>query len=297
MAIENLRGSLLMVGAMLGFALEDVLIKQMAGALPMGQVVAMIGCGGSVIFATLTRAHGRRLLPPDLLSRPVLLRNLGEMIATAGFVSAIVLTTLSSASAILQATPLAVTLGAALFLGEHVGWRRWSAIGAGFAGVLLIIRPGLAGFTPASLLAVAAVAALALRDLSSRAIPAAVTSVQLSTWAFLSVIPTGLAMMLALGEAPVLPAVPDLARLGGAFVFGGLGYYAVVGATRTGDVAVVVPFRYARLVFALALGAVVFGERPDPLMLVGATLIVAAGLYTIWRETLARPRAVPEGVA
>lgn len=294
--MENLRGSLLMVAAMFGFALEDVLIKQLAGSLPMGQVIALIGCGGALNFGILTIVRGRRLVSPALLSGPVMLRNLAEGIAAASFVTAIVLTTLSSASAILQTTPLALTLGAALFLGEAVGWRRWTAIGVGFVGVLLIIQPGMAGFMPASLLAVVAVAAVALRDLASRAIPADVTGMQLAAWAFATLIPTGLLVMLAMGTAPVMPAAPDLVRLAGAFVVGGIGYYALVGATRTGEVAVVVPFRYTRLVFAMILGALAFGERPDPLMLAGAALIVGAGVYTIWREARIRAKPMAECV-
>lgn len=262
MPAENLRGSLLMV-------------------------LAMIGCGGAIIFSILARLRGHGLVPPRAWWRPLVLRNLGEMVAAASFVSAFTLATLSSASAILQAVPLAVTLGAALFLGEPVGWRRWSAIGAGLVGVLLIIQPGLSGFAPASLLAVVTVAALALRDLASRALPARITGTQISVWAFASLVPAGLLMMLVLGSVPVLPAAPDLLRLGGAFV-GGAGYLAIVGATRTGDVAAVVPFRYTRLVFAMLLGALVFGERPGPLMLAGAALVVGAGLYTIWRETVTR---------
>jgi len=286
--MENLRGSLLMVVAMAGFALEDVLIKQMAGSLPMGQVIALIGCGGALNFGVLTVARGQRLVSPAVLSRPVLLRNLAEAVAAVSFVAAIVLTTLSSASAILQTTPLALTLGAALFLDESVGWRRWTAIGVGFFGVLLIIQPGMAGFMPASLLAVIAVAAVALRDLASRAIPAEVTGMQLAAWAFATLIPTGILMMLAMGAAPVMLGAPDLARLAAAFVVGGIGYYALVGATRTGEVAVVVSFRYTRLVFAMILGALVFGEHPDPLMLSGAVLVVGAGVYTIWREARLR---------
>ncbi|MDZ7839425.1 MAG: DMT family transporter [Gammaproteobacteria bacterium] len=292
--MENLRGSLLMVAAMAGFALEDVLIKQMAGSLPMGQVIALIGCGGAFNFGVLTIVRGQRLLSPAVLSRAVLLRNLSEAIAAVSFVAAIVLTTLSSASAILQTTPLALTLGAALFLGEPVGWRRWTAIGVGFLGVLLIIQPGLAGFAPASLLAVIAVAAVALRDLVSRAIPANVTGMQLAAWAFATLIPTGLLMMLGMGTPPVMPGAPDLMRLAGAVIVGGFGYYALVGATRTGDVAVVVPFRYSRLLFAMVLGAMVFGERPDLLMLAGAALIVSAGVYTIWREARIRTKPLAE---
>jgi drug/metabolite transporter (DMT)-like permease len=280
---NNLRGSLLMVAAMFGFALEDVLIKQMAAALPMGQLLALIGCGGTFIFGTLALVNGKRVISRAALSGVIVLRNLGEVIGSVTFVAALVLTTLSSASAILQATPLAVTLGAALFLGESVGWRRWTAAGIGFAGVLLIIQPGLAGFTPASLLALIAVAALALRDLCSRAVPAEITSVQLAAWAFMSIVPAGLAMMVALGTPPVVPSAPDIARFGAIYVVGGFAYYALVAATRTGEVSAVVPFRYTRLVFAIILGNLIFGERPDALMLTGAALIVVTGIYTIWR--------------
>lgn len=292
--MENVRGSLLMVAAMAGFALEDMLIKQLAATMPMGQIVALLGAAGALAFGMLAVARGQRVWSPALLSRGVVLRNLGEMIATASYVSAVVLTTLSSASAILQALPLAVTLGAALFLGEHVGWRRLTAIAIGFAGVLLVIQPGTEGFAPASLFGVVAVAALALRDLAVRTVPAEITSGQLSVWGFASLIPTGLTMMLVMGTAPILPAPPDLARLAAAFVVSCAGYYTLVGATRTGEVAVVVPYRYTRLVFALILGALVFGERPDALTLAGATLIVGAGLYTMWREARVRPAAAPE---
>jgi drug/metabolite transporter (DMT)-like permease len=174
-----------------------------------------------------------------------------------------------------------------------VGWRRWSAIGVGFAGVLLIIQPGMAGFTPASLFAVVAVIMLGMRDLCSRAVPPQVTSLQLAAWGFLSLVPAGLAMMLFLGTSPASLAAPDAMRLVAVLVVGCLGYYALVAATRTGEVSAVVPFRYTRLVFALLLGYVVFGERPDALMLGGAALIVGTGLYTIWRSALRSQQQAP----
>jgi len=291
MDMDNVRGSLLMVAAMAGFAIEDVLIKQMASALPIGQVIALVGCGGTLVFGTLARVNGRRVLVRAALSRLIVLRNVGEVVGTVCFVAALALTTLSSASAILQATPLAVTLGAALFLGESVGWRRWTAVAIGFVGVLLIIQPGLAGFTPASLFAVVAVAALAMRDLCSRAVPVEIASTQLSAWAFMSLVPAGLGTMLAMGTPPVLLSTPDAIRLCGVLVVGALAYYWLVAATRIGEVSAVVPFRYTRLVFALILGRVVFGEHPDPLMLTGAALIVGTGIYTIWRSAGAAARA------
>jgi drug/metabolite transporter (DMT)-like permease len=273
-----------MVAAMAGFAVEDVLIKQMAQHLPVGQVLALVGAGGGVTFSVLALVSGRSILSRAFFSKPLMLRNLSEAAGSVAFVSALALTTLSGASAILQATPLAVTLGAAWWFGESVGWRRWIAVGLGLAGVLLILQPGLNSFTPASLLAVAAVLMLAVRDLSSRAIPADVSSLQVTAWGFLSLVPAGMATMWFAGTLPMWLSPPDLARLGIALIVGGLGYYALVGSTRTGELSAVMPFRYTRLVFALVLGFVMFDERPDTLMLTGAALIVATGLYTIWRN-------------
>ncbi|QRN78827.1 MAG: DMT family transporter [Nocardiopsis sp. BM-2018] len=211
---DNLRGSLLMVLAMAAFALEDMFIKLLAERVPLGQVVGFLGLGGTAVFAVIMRLKGQRLLAPEALSGPVILRNLCEVVGGIAFVLAIVLTPLSSASAILQATPLAVTLGAALFLGAQVGWRRWTAILVGFAGVLLIVRPGLAGFQPASLFAVLAVVLLATRDLATRRVPAHVSGWQLSGWAYAAIIPGGLFLLAVFGEVPVVPAAFDAALMG-----------------------------------------------------------------------------------
>ena len=282
--MENLRGIALMVAAMGAFALEDMFVKRAAETLPPGQILIILGTGGAALFGLLALSRGQRLWSRALVSRPVLLRNLGEIVATSGYVTAIALTPLSSASAIIQATPLAVTLGAALFLGAEVGWRRWSAILAGFLGVLLIVRPGAAGFEPTSLFAVQAVLGLAARDLASRATPRSVGSLQLSTYAFAVIVPVG-AAMLAIGHAGPAPVgAGDALRLGLALGTGMVGYYAIVEAMRVGEVAVVTPFRYTRLLFAMAIGILVFGERPDGATLAGAAIILATGLYTLWRE-------------
>ena len=284
--MDNLRGSMLMVLAMAGFALEDMFIKRLAAAMPVGQIIALVGFGGAVIFAAICTAQRRRLWSRDLLARPVILRNLGEMAGTLCFVSAIALTPLSQASAIIQAMPLAVTLGAALFLGAPVGWRRWTAILAGFAGVLMVVRPGLAGFAPASLFAVAAVIALATRDLATRAVPPTISSMQLSAYAFATLVPTG-AVLLAVSGGPVAVDAGGARDLALALLCAVAAYYAIVAAMRVGEVAVVTPFRYTRLVFALIIGVAVFGERPDPWTLIGAAVIVASGVYTILREARA----------
>ncbi|MEI4231593.1 DMT family transporter [Roseovarius sp. D22-M7] len=291
--MENLRGSILMVLAMAGFALEDLFIKRLAETMPVGQIIMFLGFGGALVFGLVTRAQGRRLWSRDLITRAVLLRNLGELVGTIGFVTAIALTPLSSASAILQATPLAVTLGAALFFGEAVGWKRWTAILVGFCGVLMVIRPGFDAFQPASLFALQGVIGLAIRDLATRAVPRTISSMQLSTYAFATLVPTGL-ILLAFGGAPSLPSAIAWRDLALALACALAAYYAIVAAMRLGDVSVITPFRYSRLIFALIIGVTVFDERPDIWTLTGAAIIIASGLFTFWRERrLARRIATP----
>lgn len=281
--MDNLRGSALMVLAMAGFALEDMFVKRLSADLPVGQIVILLGIGGAVLFGLAALARGHRLFSRDLVTWPVLLRNFGELVATIGFVTALALTPISSASAILQATPLAVTLGAALFMGEDVGWRRWCAILVGLIGVMMIIRPGLEGFEPASLFAVQAVIGLAIRDLATRATPHTVTSMQLSSYAFATLVPAGL-LLLAVSGGVTPPDAGNWRDLAAALTLGVAAYYAIVAAMRVGEVSAVTPFRYSRLIFALIIGVTVFGERPDVWTLAGAAIIIASGLYTIFRE-------------
>ena len=292
---SNLLAALMMILAMAGFAVEDAVIKHLSATMPVGQVVMIICAAGAVAFAVIARRAGLSLWRPEALRGAVLLRNLSEMIGGGTFVLAIALAPLSVVTAILQTMPLAVTLGAALFLAEPVGWRRWVAIAVGFAGMLIILRPGTADFDPAAALAVVTVLALSVRDLAIRRVPPAVHSLQLAGWGMLAAIPSGAILILLVGQAPVLPTAPDWGLLALASLCGVGGYGALVLATRSGDVAVTTPLRYTRLVFAMAIGVLVFGERPDAATLLGSVLIVGAGLYTLTREMRLRrtPSAVP----
>jgi len=273
---------------MLGFALEDMFIKMMAGALPVGQILMLLGLGGGIVFAMMSVARGERLLSPDFHHRAVIARNLGEVIGTAGFITAVALSPLATASAILQANPLLVTLGAAVFFAEPVGWRRWSAICVGLFGVLLVIRPGAEGFTPLSLFAVLGTIGLAARDLASRRVPRSISSLKLSTYAFLILVPVGYLMVVVAGEALVWPSTVNSLRLLAAIGVGVAGYWALTAATRMGEISVIAPYRYTRLVFALFVAYFAFGERPDLLTYIGAAIIVGSGIYTLLREARLR---------
>lgn len=294
-AAGNLRGIALMLAAMALFAVEDMFLKWAAADLPVGMVIFVAGAFGAPVFALMARLQGRRILSRAALHPAVIARNTGEMIATIAYISALAVVDLSTVSAVLQATPLAVTLGAALFLREQVGWRRWSAIAVGFAGVLLVVRPGMDGFRPEALWVLISVAGLALRDLSARAIPADCTTAQVSCWGLMSVALLGAVMMIPGGA--VRPDTTQIAILFGAVVFGTAGYWAITAATRMGEVAVVSPFRYARLIFSMLIGILVFHERPDALMLVGAALVIGSGLYAFARERAHKRALSMQGVS
>ena len=275
-----------MVLAMLCFAIEDMFIKFLGGAIPVGQLLLLLGAGGAILMVGACLWNRQPLLSRDLLAPAVIMRNLGELIGTLGFVTALVLIPLSTASAILQTTPLMVTLGAALFFGEPVGWRRWSAILVGLFGVLLILRPGMDGFDWNALFAVQGMIGLSIRDLATRRAPRTLSALQLSLVAFALLVPAGAAVMWVQGIDYVRPDGREWGLLVAAALMGAFSYRFVVNAMRVGEISVVTPFRYSRMIFALAIGMIVFAERPDTLTLIGVAIVIGSGLYTLWREQI-----------
>ena len=279
----NQRGSLFMVAAMAGFAVEDMFIKSAAKAMPLGQVLALMGALGILWFALQSRRVGEPAFPAALRSRTMLVRSSFEMVGRLFYSLAIALTPISVASAILQATPLVVVAGAALIFGERVGLWRWSLTALGFAGVLVILRPGLEGFDAMAILAVIGLLGFAGRDLATRAAPPALSNAQLGVADFAVLGLSGL-IILGVQGGPVLPDALPLAKALGAATFGILGYSYLTRAMRTGEVAAVTPFRYTRLLFALLVGVVVFGERPDLATLIGSAMIVGCGVLILTRR-------------
>lgn len=236
-----------------------------------------------LLFAGMARAQGHALWHPGFCTRPLLWRAVAEVSGRLLFTLAIVLTPLSLASAILQATPLVVTAGAVVFFGERVGWRRWLAIGCGFVGVLMILRPGMNGFEATSLLAVGGMLGFAGRDLATRAAPRDMSNAQLGIFGFAMLAIAGVIALAWTGGAR-WPEPAHWAALGGATCVGVMAYLALTGAMRTGEISVVAPFRYTRLVFAMFLGILVFGERPDLMTLLGSAVVVASGVFTLLRS-------------
>ncbi len=292
--MHNFRGSLFMVLAMAAFALEDMFIKAATVTVPVGQVLLMFGLAGMIVFAALARYHGDRIFDPAGLSRTMVIRSVFEIMGRLCFTLAIALTPLSNASAILQATPLVVAVGAVYVFGETVGWRRWSAICVGFIGVLLILRPGWSGFEPNSIFAVLGTIGFAGRDLATKAAAPQLTNAQLGVYGFAMLLVAGVIALSYTGGA-LWPNTAVLIKIAAATLFGVLAYSALTGAMRLGEVSAIAPFRYTRLVFAMIIGVVIFGERPDTWTLIGSAIVVGSGLYTVLRQQ--RKVSVPSTAA
>ena len=153
--------------------------------------------------------------------------------------------------------------------------------------MLIVVRPGMDGFNPGSILALIGVLFLACRDLSSRLIPAELSSSTVTAYAFFaSIIAGGIA--LPFFDPLIWPEPAHWPLLIACVLNGGIAYFFIVLATRVGDVAVIAPFRYSRLLFALLIAVTVLNEYPDWQTLFGAAIIIGSGLYTFWRENLRR---------
>ncbi len=282
--MQNVHGILILVAAMLGFTLEDMFIKSLSATVPVGQILMALGLGSGAVFAVLALLRGDNLFAPAAWSPRMLLRTACEAGGAMLFATALSRVDLSTVAAVFQTLPLVITLGAALFLGEQVGWRRLTAILIGFTGVMLIIRPGTDAFDPNALLVLGAVLAVALRDLITRTIDASVSSFVVSFQSFASLVLAGPFLMTFNATDYATLSTGNLTMIAGAVAFGAAGYWGVVTALRLGEASVVAPFRYSRLLFSILVGMVAFGERPDLPTMLGATLIIGSGLFTFMRE-------------
>ena len=282
--MQNVHGILLVIAAMAGFTIEDMFIKQLAAVIPVGQILVILGLFSAMAFAVMSWTKRQRLSARAAWRWPFVMRATAEAVAAMSFATSLSLVDISVVAAVFQTTPLVITMGAALFLGENVGWRRWSAIALGFAGVLMIIRPGLDGFEPTVLLVLVSVAGVATRDLITRRMDVAVSSTVVSFQGFAAIVPAGLVLLFITGNTPQAMSPVMWGMMLGAILFSVLAYYAIVHATRIADASTITPFRYTRLLFSLLVGIFVFHERPDVMTLAGAALIIGSGLYTFLRE-------------
>lgn len=279
----NLRGAIYMNIAMAAFTLNDTGMKAVTQTLPLFEAITLRGVSTSILLFILGLATGGlrfRLQRRD--TGLLAIRTLAEIAATVAFLGALVHMPLANLSAVMQFTPLAVTLAAAVVFRERIGWRRLSAIGIGFLGVLLIIRPGAKGFDVWALVGVASVLCVVVRDLSTRKFGLGVPTATVALAAALGVTVLGLSGVAIEGWQG--PDLRDLLTVFGSSVALVAGYLSGVQAMRVGDIGFIAPFRYTSLLWAIALGWLVFGTLPDLLTVAGATVVIATGLFTLLRE-------------
>lgn len=290
---DNFRGALYMSIAMAAFTVNDSCMKLVTAELPLYQAIVLRGALTTLALLVIGWRMGTiRLRLPAADLRRIGWRTLGEVTGTVTFLSALKHMPLANLSAILQALPLAVTLAAAMILREPVGWRRMLAIIIGFVGVLIIVRPGTAGFDVWALVGLASVGCVVLRDLATRGLSRDVPSVTVAIYAAVSVALTGLVLVPFSGWEAVSLRIAALIVAAAGFLI--MGYLAVVMAMRVGEISLVAPFRYTALIFAIVLGWAVFGQLPDGWTLIGAAIVIATGIYTFYRERrLGRRVAAP----
>ncbi|RZW00559.1 MAG: DMT family transporter [Rhodobacteraceae bacterium] len=291
--LGNSRAILFMVLSMAAFSVADALVKFASQAIKPGQFIAVTSAALFVIFFILLRRNGERFFSREALEPAMLVRTISEVIGTTGIVMALTVSPLSTVTVLGQAMPLVVMVGAALFLNETIGWRRWFAAGLGLAGVLLILRPGAATFDPGLLWVILYVLGLGTRDLASRKLPARISTPFAVAWSMLPLVVVGLIMMSF--QSGWQPVGGVSAIYLGAFIIMTSGAVALITvAMRIGEVSAVAPFRYTRILFGLLIAVAVFDEDLDAITFLGAALIAGSGLYAFWRERrvqTARPDA------
>ncbi|MFV0332488.1 MAG: DMT family transporter [Tropicimonas sp.] len=288
---DNTRGIVFMTLAMATMLCSDTVVKAIARDMPLFQIIFIRHIFMTAGLAVLAIRDGAyRIRPTRRQARLLSMRTFAECGVTSFYMLALISMPMGAATAIFQLQPLAVTLAAALFLAQPIGPRRLIAIAIGFSGVLLIARPGTEAFGPGSVWVLLAVVCVCLRDLSTRVLGTELPASTLATVGSVAILLLSLSVMLLRGDwVPVSAAQLGLIFCGACFLL--VGYLAMVLAVRIGDIAVISPFRYVSLVFGILYGFVFFGEEPEPLMIVGALIIVATGVYTFLRERRVREAA------
>ena len=273
-----------MITGMGCLTLADLLIKIASQTLPLGQVMIVFGAGSITVFLGLMRIKGESVRLSPFTNPAVLLRNIGDLIAINGMCLALVFVPISTIGAVIQTVPLMVTAAAALFLRERVGTRRWLAIVVGFLGTLFVIQPGAGAFDITTTLVLIAAVGMALRDVSTKLVRENFSTLLLSSYTSVLFIISGGVLLIISGGA-IVPDIGMIAILAAMIISGSLGFFFTTKAVRLGDVSVVIPFRYTRLLFSVAAGILILGEQINAMMLFGSALTILSGLY-IWRREI-----------
>ena len=291
LARANLRGITYMLVGMAFYIVCDALTKAAGATLPTGEVIAIRSLVGALLLSPFVpwsslRGHARNFWSPAML-----VRNTGDVGVTLLFGITLVNVPIANATSIMQTSPLAITAAAALFLKEHVGWRRWTATLVGFLGALLIIRPGNADFTWWYLPAIISLLFVVMRDLGTRFVDRSLPTLLVTLLTFVLTV-IAACIFMAPFERWRAPTDIELARACGAGFFVTFGASFLIMALRSGgEISTVVAFRYSIVLWSILIGWLAWGQLPHPLSVLGIVIVVGAGLYTVHRERVRRLEA------
>jgi drug/metabolite transporter (DMT)-like permease len=277
----------MLVGVVL-LTLNDALIKALSATYPTGELLFFRGVFVWPWILLFTMRHGglASLRVHNVSGQA--LRGACVIASAFLFITGLRHLTLADAIAVSFTGPLFITAFAPLVLGEKVGWRRWLAVLVGFAGVLLMLRPGSAGLQWAIIFPLGAAVCGGLRDLITRRISGTETTVAVLAVTTTVVLLAGLATAPFVDWAPLRPA--DIATFAASGVLIAVAHTLMIEAFRRGEAVLVAPFKYSSLLWATLIGFFMFGEHPDPWTIAGAVIIVLAGLYVLHRETQLKRR-------
>ena len=278
----NLRGILAVLVASTAFVLNDALVKLVSSELPSSQIIILRGTLSTIMLVAGVFALGAVRPISILLTPMMLLRLAAAATATLFIVISLRHLPLATVTAVLQVTPLAVIAGSAILYGERVGWRRWAAALTGFLGVVLIVRPG-GTFGTAVYVLLTALLFTTTRDLTTRGLSHDIPSILVAAASAAAITLAGV-LLIPFDTAWVVPSpwAWGVMTASAACLF--VANTFMIMALRTGEIAVVAPFRYAPVPFALLLGYLWWGDLPDAVGVIGIILVLAAGLYTLHRE-------------
>lgn len=290
---NNRLGAWLMIGTCFVFAMQDGISRHLAETYNVFMVVMIrYWFFASFAVALATRLPGglrtalRPRFPLIQIARGVLLA--AEVCV---MVTAFTLLGLVESHAVFTSYPLLVAALSGPILGEKVGWRRWLAIAVGFAGVLVILQPGVAVFAPAAIVPLIAAAMFALYGLLTRYVARGDAAMVSFLWTGI----TGAVVMTAIGAFYWQPmSLPDWGWMAVLCCTAVLGHWLMIRSLEVAEASAVQPFAYFQLVFAAAIGLTVFGEVLKPNVAVGALIVVSAGLFTLWRQRM-KARAAARG--
>jgi drug/metabolite transporter (DMT)-like permease len=276
------RGIGFMVAATLMFSFGDTLMKLAAGVLPTTEVMFVRSIVATVVVAAALIATGTIRRTREALVGAMGLRASSDAFASLLFQSALARMQFADVMGVNQLQTLSLTAGSALFLGETVGWRRWSAVGVGLAGALLIIKPGTSAFDWWAMAAIGAVLLATGREIATRKIPPTVPTLLIMMLS--SAVVSAVSLAGAIVQPWSWPPKYELAMMIGAGLFSLTGQYCTISAIRSAELSVIAPFRYAAMIWALIIGFVVWQHIPDKWSLIGIVTVTGAGLYTFHRE-------------